>query len=92
VNDRDILLPAPYVQIPAASLMTGYSVKAIRRKIEEGHWLEGREYIKAPDGHILISIKGYTQWAERGWVSKSANDQSESPSRSTGNHVAARSN
>jgi integrase len=51
-----------------AAALTGYTEKAIRRKIEDGKWLEGREYIKAPDGHILISMKGYAQWAERGWV------------------------
>jgi hypothetical protein len=92
MNTRDILVPAPYVQLHAAEMMTGYSVKAMRRKIEEGHWLEGREYIKAPDGHILLSIKGYTQWAERGWESKSESGQSASPSPSTGRHASARSN
>ncbi len=58
--------PAPYVLIPLAAAMTGYSEKAIRRKIEEGHWVEGREWRKAPDGHILISLKGFEKWAESG--------------------------
>lgn len=57
--------PAPYVTISLASSLTGYTQKAIRRKIEEGQWLEGREYIHAPDGRILISIRGYQQWAAR---------------------------
>jgi hypothetical protein len=57
---------APYVTIPLAAALTGYSAKAIRRKIECGVWLEGREFRKAPDGHVLISIKGYQQWVERG--------------------------
>lgn len=59
---------APYVTIPLAAALTGYSAKAIRRKIECGMWLEGREFRKAPDGHVLISIKGYQQWVERGRV------------------------
>lgn len=57
---------ADYVTIPIASAMTGYSAKAIRRKIEAGVWLEGREFRRAPDGHVLISVKGYEQWVERG--------------------------
>lgn len=57
-----------YVTIQLAAVLTGYSPKAIRRKIESGIWLEGREYRKAPDGHVLISMKGYQLWVERGRV------------------------
>ena len=35
-------------------------------KIEDGIWLEGREFRRAPDGHVLISLKGYQQWVEQG--------------------------
>ena len=59
---------ADYVTIPVAAAMTGYSAKAIRRKIEAGVWLEGREFRRAPDGHVLISVKGYESWVERGRV------------------------
>lgn len=58
-----LVAPAPFVTIPLAAAITGYSVKAIRRKIEDGKWIEGREYVKAPDGHVLIAMKGYSQWA-----------------------------
>jgi hypothetical protein len=74
LGNLDVLEPAnasptaSYVTIPLAAALTGYSAKAIRRKIECGMWLEGREFRKAPDGHVLISIKGYQQWVERGWV------------------------
>jgi hypothetical protein len=57
---------ADYATIPVAAAMTGYSAKAIRRKIEAGVWLEGREFRRAPDGHVLISVKGYELWVERG--------------------------
>lgn len=57
--------PAPYVTIPLAAAITGLSDKAIRRKIEEGKWLEGREYRRSPDGGIFISLRGYQQWVER---------------------------
>ena len=57
--------PASYVTIPLASAVTGLSEKAIRRKIEEGKWIEAREYRRSPDGGIFISLKGYQQWVER---------------------------
>ena len=55
-----------YVTITIAAAITGYSVKAIRRKIEAGVWLEGREFRRASDGHVPISVKGYELWVERG--------------------------
>lgn len=58
------LAPAPYVTIPLAAQVTGLTEKAIRRKIEDGKWLEGREYRRSPDGGIFVSIKGFQQWVE----------------------------
>lgn len=57
--------PAPYVTVKLASTITGLTEKAIRRKIEEGKWLDGREYRRSPDGGIFISIKGYAAWVEQ---------------------------
>jgi hypothetical protein len=57
---------ADYVTIPIAAAITGYSAKAIRRKSESGIYLEGCEFRRAPDGHVLISLKGYESWVERG--------------------------
>lgn len=56
--------PAPYVTIPLASMITGLTEKAIRRKIEDGKWLEGREFRRSPDGGIFVSITGYMKWVE----------------------------
>lgn len=53
-----------YVLIPKAAELTGYTRRAIEDKIAKGVWVEGREWIKAPDGHRLISIKGYQSWVE----------------------------
>lgn len=57
--------PASYVTIALASSITGLTEKAIRRKIEDGKWVEGREFRRSPDGGIFISIKGYEKWVER---------------------------
>lgn len=62
----ELIAPAPYVLIPLASALTGLTPKAIERKIESGVWIEGREYRRAPDGRIYISMKGYQAWVERG--------------------------
>lgn len=59
-----LIVAPPYLQIRLFCSITGYSEKAIRRKIEDGKWLEGREWKKAPDGHVLISMRGYQQWVE----------------------------
>jgi hypothetical protein len=59
------IAPAPYVTIPLAAMITGLSEKAIRRKIEDGKWLDGREYRRSPDGGVFISIKGYSSWVEK---------------------------
>jgi hypothetical protein len=45
--------------------LTGWTPKAIEIKISRGVWINGREYIKAPDGNIVISIKGYESWIAR---------------------------
>lgn len=55
---------APYVTVPLAAQMTGLTPKAIRRKIEDGKWIEGKQFRRAPDGGIFISIKGFQQWLE----------------------------
>lgn len=65
-EDQTVLVaPAPYVTIRLAAAITGLTEKAIRRKIEEGKWLEGREYRRTPDGGIMVSLRGYQQWVER---------------------------
>ena len=56
--------PARYVTIALAAMLTGYSVSAIETKIARGVWLEGREWKRAPDGRILVDMRGYEKWAE----------------------------
>lgn len=40
----------------------GYSRGAIRGKRDRGEWREGREYLKAPDGHLYIILEGFYAW------------------------------
>lgn len=59
-----VVAPARYVLLPLANVVTGYSVKAMERKIERGDWQEGKVWVRAPDGHILLDVRGYERWAE----------------------------
>jgi len=53
-----------YVRLKHFAAQSGYTEKAIRRKIEEGIWLQNREYRRAPDGSVLIDLEGYNKWVE----------------------------
>lgn len=59
-----LVAPARYVLLPVANAITGYSVKAMERKIERGDWPEGKLWRRAPDGHILIDMMGFQRWVE----------------------------
>lgn len=55
---------ARYVTIPLAAALHGYTVEAIETKIARGVWTEGREYRRAPDGRILVDMRGVERWVE----------------------------
>ena len=59
-------------RIPLFCNETGYSPKAVARKIECGVWVEGREYVRAPDGRRLIDMEGFNKWAlgDKRWAEK----------------------
>lgn len=56
--------PSRYVLMPLATTITGYTVKAMQRKIERGDWQEGKLWRRAPDGRIVIDLEGYQKWVE----------------------------
>jgi hypothetical protein len=53
-----------YVRIPKFCDLTGYTAGAVNDKIRRGKWIEGRQYRRAPDGHILVDLIGFQQWVE----------------------------
>ncbi len=59
------LAPSRYITIALAAAITGFSPGAIRTKIARGVWIEGREYLRAPDGHVMIDLRGYEKWVGR---------------------------
>ena len=63
-TEATVVGTARYVLLPLANLLTGYSVKAMERKIERGDWQEGKVWRRAPDGRIVIDVLGYQRWVE----------------------------
>jgi hypothetical protein len=59
-----------YVTIPKFAEQSGYTEDAIRTKIRDGIWAEGKIWIKAPDNRVLIDVEGYREWVETGGVLK----------------------
>ncbi len=57
-------LNARYVRVNKFAELTGYTDKAVRCKISEGVWLEGKLWRRAPDGAILVDLVGYELWVE----------------------------
>jgi hypothetical protein len=57
--------PIDWVLLTKASELTGYSVKALTRKIQKGELLEGREYKYGPDCHLLICLSGFEKWLKQ---------------------------
>lgn len=57
-----VFMIASVALIPVAAQLTGLTEKAIRRKIEDGSWLEGFQYHRGPDGHIWVDIRGIARW------------------------------
>lgn len=57
--------------------LTGWTDRAVRRKIQEGVWLEGKEYHRAPDRSITMDMEGYERWVkgQREAATKKANEK-----------------
>lgn len=59
--------PERFVLPWLAAALTGLTERAIRAKIEEGVWLEGKEWVRGRelDKGIFIDLEGYRRWKER---------------------------
>lgn len=68
------------VTIPRFVELSGYTEEAVHKKIERGVWLQDREYVRAPDGRILISLQGFDKWAEGQASAPQAHGRSKSTS------------
>ena len=53
---------AGLVTVRKAAELIGLSENAIRRKREEGIWLEGREIVVGPDKRLYVDIEAFQKW------------------------------
>lgn len=66
VRDPPIIVaPARYVTINLAAVVLGLSAAAIRKRIERGHWREGKEWKRSPDGGVWVDLRGHERWVEQ---------------------------
>lgn len=53
-----------WVLIKRFAEITGYSENAVRHKVKNGTWMEGRIWRKAPDGRIFVNVVEFERWVE----------------------------
>jgi len=53
-----------HVLLNVVAQLTGYTVKAVERKMERGDWIEGKVWLRAPDGRILMDVLRFQRWVE----------------------------
>lgn len=51
-----------YVLINKLAEMSGYTEKAIRRKIERGELVEGTHFLRSPDGRLQFDLEEWGKW------------------------------
>jgi hypothetical protein len=56
--------PSRYVTIDLFATITGLTPGAVRKRIERGVYIEGKQYRRAPDGRLWMDTKGHEQWVE----------------------------
>jgi len=57
-----VIAPARFVTIALYATMCGKSEGALRKYIERGIWLEGREYKRDKMNMVWIDTKGVERW------------------------------
>ena len=60
------LAPDRFVTVNVYAAISGRTPNSIRMKIRDGKWLDRREFIKDPDGTVLIDREGVQRWILRG--------------------------
>lgn len=56
------LAPDRFVTVGIYAAISGRSENAIRMKIRDGKWIDRREFVRDPDGTILIDREGVQRW------------------------------
>lgn len=62
--DDIMVMPIRFVTVGRYSELTGKTPGAIRKKIERGIWVEGKQYRRDMEGCIWVDIRGVEKWVE----------------------------
>ncbi len=61
-----------YKTVRQFSAESGYTEAAIRAKMADGTWIKNLVWRNAPDGRVLIDVRGYEAWVESTITTKRA--------------------
>jgi hypothetical protein len=53
-----------WVLVKRFAEVTGYTENAVRHKVKNGIWVQGRIWRKAPDGRIFVNLVEFERWVE----------------------------
>lgn len=53
-----------WVLVKRFAEVTGYTENAVRHKVKNGTWVQGRIWRKAPDGRIFLNLSEFERWVE----------------------------
>lgn len=51
-----------YVTVKKAAVMIGITEEAIRKRVQRGVWLEGKEWRRDPLGRIMLDTEALDKW------------------------------
>jgi len=63
-NKKGADMSLPKITLQKLAVESGYTEEALRGKIARGEFIEGKHYIKAPDGRIHFIVEEYLKWVE----------------------------
>jgi hypothetical protein len=59
-----------WVKLTKYCELSGDTVCAVRNRRKRGHWLDGRQCKRAPDGNLWVNLIAVEQWVEQ-WQASS---------------------
>jgi len=63
-TDQQITLLPKWIRASKYAEISGITTAAIKAKRQQGVWLEGKHWVRAPDGQIMIDWRALDEWAE----------------------------
>lgn len=56
------MIPIEWIRKEKFCEISGITLKAVNKKIENGNWLRGKHYKTGPDGKHYINLEAYNEW------------------------------